>query len=493
MRLSLSMTAIRRLQVGALSLALATVLFAALPLRQAGKVQQPIQAWEKSLAPGLVYRMEYDPNTPRTLNAVRLNPKSPGLQWSTELAGKTINEEGTMKGRLTPTKMAAQSGALVAVNGDFFSYDQGAPIGQLVRSGELVTTAAKARAVFAWGPDDLGIGMAASKVTMALDRGDDVELESVNQPVGANAFALYTPTAGTVQTSRENVSVVLKMPNVLFSPSADLVASFVSSSNDMTKAQVAPGTALLVATGSNMRRLSTLRQGDKVTIHVKTAGFDWAKFDNEIGGGPMLVQGGKVAVDAQEEGFKADFLVRHPRTAIGRTADNDVWIATVDGRQGCSRGATLDEMAGIMVRLGCVDAINLDGGGSTALNLLGLTVGRPSDGVEREVASGILVFGPKPATVSGAIQLNVSGPVSAGGTAQASITLNGKPVDNSDVLWSSRGAAWIDQGGFIHGLVAGKAKILARVFGQPVELGIVVTGPPIADPKKVPAADQMGT
>lgn len=490
MKLSLSLNAIRRIQVGSLSLALATMLFAALPLKQTGKVLQPIQAWEKSLAPGLVYRMEYDPNTPRTMHAVRLNPKSPSLQWSTELAGKTINEAGTTNGRLTPTKMAAQSGAIVAVNGDFFSYDHGAPIGQLVRSGELVSTAARARAVFAWGPDDVGIGMAGSKVTMALDEGEDVELESVNQPIGPNAFALYTSTEGTLQVARENVSVVLKMPNVLFSPNADLLASFVSSSKELTKAQIAPGTAILVATGTNMRRLAALHLGDKVTIHIKTPGFDWSKFDNEIGGGPMLVRDGKIAVDAAEEGFRSDFLVRHPRTAIGRTADNDVWIATVDGRQGCSRGATLDEMAAIMLRLGCTDAINLDGGGSTALNLFGLTVVRPSDGVEREVASGVLVFGPKPPTVSGAIRLNISGPVSAAGTAQASITLDGKPIDNSDILWSSRGAAWIDQGGAIHGLQAGKATILARVFGQPVELGIVVTGPPITDPKKVPAADQ---
>jgi len=470
----------------------AIAFLAVLAIAQTPKPVLPIQAWEKPIAPGLVYRMEFDPNVPRTLNAIRLTPKSPSLRWSTELAGRTINEEGTFKGRLTPTAMAEQAGALAAVNGDFFSYDQGAPIGQLVRSGELVNTAAKPRAIFAWGPEDLGIGMADCKATLALGEGPNVELESINQPVGPNGIALYTPTEGIVQVTRENVAVVLKMPNVLFSPSTDIVASFVSSSGDLAKAKVAPGTALLVATGTNMRRLAALHSGDKVAIHVKTAGFDWEKYDNAIGGGPILVKGGKASVDALEEGFKADFLVRHPRTAIGRTADNDVWIVTVDGRQAYSKGATLDEMAAIMLRLGCVDAINLDGGGSTALNLLGLTVGRPSDGVEREVASGILVFGPPPVSISGAIKLNLSGSIAAGGTAQASITLNGKPVDNVDVLWSSRGAAWIDQGGLMHGIRAGKARVLARVFGQPVEMAVTVTGPPDADPSKVPAADRNG-
>ena len=58
---------------------------------------------------------------------------------------------------------------------------------------------------------------------------------------------------------------------------------------------------------------------------------------------------------------------RDPRTALGYTADNIVWILAVDGRHKGTEGMTYMEMATIFKALGCVDAVNLDGGGSTQM------------------------------------------------------------------------------------------------------------------------------
>ena len=70
---------------------------------------------------------------------------------------------------------------------------------------------------------------------------------------------------------------------------------------------------------------------------------------------------------------------------------------TVDGRQpGCSVGMTLAELASLMRELGCSDALNLDGGGSTTLWTRGAVVNRPSDGQERAVADGLLLFSTAP-------------------------------------------------------------------------------------------------
>lgn len=57
----------------------------------------------------------------------------------------------------------------------------------------------------------------------------------------------------------------------------------------------------------------------------------------------------------------------HPRTAVGTdTSGKRVWLVVVDGRQpGVSEGVTCHELAGLMQRLGCSDAVNLDGGGSS--------------------------------------------------------------------------------------------------------------------------------
>ena len=103
--------------------------------------------------------------------------------------------------------------------------------------------------------------------------------------------------------------------------------------------------------------------------------------------GPMLVAGGRIAFDgtADHEGFSAasgqfdsDITEgRHPRAAIG-VSDRDLYLVTCDGRRsGVDAGLMLGELAEFMLALGCVDAMNLDGGGSTTLVHRGHLLNRP--------------------------------------------------------------------------------------------------------------------
>jgi hypothetical protein len=86
---------------------------------------------------------------------------------------------------------------------------------------------------------------------------------------------------------------------------------------------------------------------------------------------------------------------RQPRTAIGWSAER-VWLVTVDGRQpDWSNGLTLIEMAQLLRWLGATDALNLDGGGSTAMIDHGRLANRPSDGGERLVATGLVILPPE--------------------------------------------------------------------------------------------------
>ena len=92
---------------------------------------------------------------------------------------------------------------------------------------------------------------------------------------------------------------------------------------------------------------------------------------------------------------------RHPRTAVGRKADGTVVLLVVDGRAAESAGMSIPELQHTMGWLGCVDAINLDGGGSSAMYISGQpydgVVSYPSDNKkwdhagEREVANALLV------------------------------------------------------------------------------------------------------
>ena len=70
---------------------------------------------------------------------------------------------------------------------------------------------------------------------------------------------------------------------------------------------------------------------------------------------------------------------RNPRTAIGYTKDNDLILLTADGREGSSVGLTLNELAYFMKSLGCVNAINLDGGSSTVMYVNGTIVNKPQN------------------------------------------------------------------------------------------------------------------
>ncbi len=115
-----------------------------------------------------------------------------------------------------------------------------------------------------------------------------------------------------------------------------------------------------------------------------------------VGAGPMLVVDGAVRVTTDEEIFFGSAIPRtHPRTAVGRTADGDLILLVVDGRQPASRGVDLVELATIMRDLGAERALNLDGGGSSALVVRGRLLNRPlGDTTQREVVSALVTYCP---------------------------------------------------------------------------------------------------
>jgi hypothetical protein len=122
------------------------------------------------------------------------------------------------------------------------------------------------------------------------------------------------------------------------------------------------------------------------------ANADWAKVINAIGGGPQLAKAGAIAITDVEEELTS-LAARNPRTALGwRASDRRLWLVVVDGRQtGWSAGMTFTELAGLMLDLGAQEAMNYDGGGSSAMWVGGTLKNRPSDGSERAVASAWLV------------------------------------------------------------------------------------------------------
>lgn len=103
-----------------------------------------------------------------------------------------------------------------------------------------------------------------------------------------------------------------------------------------------------------------------------------------IGGGPPMVRDGKVIE-------RDDSRARHPRAAVGWN-DDYFFLVEVDGRQrGVSVGMNVRELAEHMVRLGCTEALNLDGGGSATCWVYGQVMNNPSQGDERGMGNALVV------------------------------------------------------------------------------------------------------
>jgi len=118
---------------------------------------------------------------------------------------------------------------------------------------------------------------------------------------------------------------------------------------------------------------------------------------NAIGAGPVLIKDGKLVNSWDNELFQqeTDVMVKVPcpRTAIGVTADKHLVLFVCEGREVTPGivGFTTEEVAKILLSFGCVEALNLDGGGSTCMLVNGIETIKPSDGAERAVGNCVYI------------------------------------------------------------------------------------------------------
>ena len=119
------------------------------------------------------------------------------------------------------------------------------------------------------------------------------------------------------------------------------------------------------------------------------------KMKTAVGGGPVLLQNGELRITNEEEMKFAGKAIndKHPRTVIGYTADGRLIIMVIEGRYpGRAEGATLRQEAILMKDLGCVEAMNLDGGGSSCMLINGKETIKPSEkGEERAVPAVFII------------------------------------------------------------------------------------------------------
>ncbi len=292
----------------------------------------------------------------------------------------------------TTSSICARHDCVVAVNGDFWD-PGGLPVGAMVAAGELITTPSIDHIAFSIGPGgrvEIGHGFDWRVAVSALD-GHALALDAVNRPGVDDGVVLYSSRWGPTTRSGPDA---LEVPLELFLPASPVLpagatAVRVGPVHDGGDAPIAPGSVVLSGRGRGAAEVAALAAhsqlpllGGAATLHVDAGGVAAA-----IGGSPQLLAGGEVAFPVGN--LDSFTRRRHARTMVGVSGSGEVLLVTVDAGAGWE-GLTLAEAAGLMADLGAVDAVNLDGGGSTTFAVGGEVRNQPPLG-ERPVASALVL------------------------------------------------------------------------------------------------------
>lgn len=403
---------------------------------------------------------------PNLVHALIVDTKAPGLRLKADLGGGTV--EGPEGSRESVQRQVARTGALAGINADFFSFSNGDPLGLHIHRGELISEVARGRVAFGIRKDGSHvIGIPVFRGSVASPDGSEFTLGGFNRAPGDNELVALSPMYGVGKMIQPQTTALLQLIGDRIPVSGKVDARVVSLS-DSLDVRVPGKHILLLGRGAASAWLKEhAREGIELRVLTSLTenNTSWADVEEAVAGGPYLLKDGKVYIDYETSGHGASFsTARHPRTAVGVTADKKVVLAVVDGRQLLSRGVSLPELAAVMKDLGATDAINLDGGGSSALSLRGLVLNSPSDGTVRRVSNALLVFNDAaPVTEKASSTAMAPGAVVVAG--ENPITLMGSEADlarSSRWIWGTDdGKAFVDQGGKVYGYKAGAAKVIA--------------------------------
>ena len=298
---------------------------------------------------------KYYDGRPVKINVVEINSKiAKDYEILPVLASENLNS------RKTISNIAEKSNAIVALNGTYFKPQTGVPLGTLMINEKMYTGPIYDRVAI--GIFDNGYDVARIQLNSSIKSGDiKVKIDNINQPRMLSTYVLaYTSDWGSTAPQTPKYGLQFAVEN-----------------NKITKISTSalniPQNGYVIAGPVSL--LNKFKVGDKVDLQISTIP-EWKNVRHIISGGPYLVKNNEVFVDMTAQKLAA-IGGKNPRSAIGYTAENNLILVSVDGREGSSVGMTLMQLGNFMKSIGCVNAINLDGGGSTVMYVNGKVVNNP--------------------------------------------------------------------------------------------------------------------
>lgn len=340
---------------------------------------------------GFFYFRDSQPDVPWSIHVVKVARGHADLGLTTTLGKGSVIGMSVVSQQIQ--MMPSGSGRpLAAVNGDFWERGggyPGRPRDLQIRQGELITEPSGHAVMWFDQAGNPCMTNIQSRFRVVWPDGSSLPIR-LNKDRRDDEVVLYTSVIGkSTRTRPGGTELILEgTTNGLWLPLriGRTYPARVRAVNDQGNSSVDRDTMVLSIGRKLKSKVPQIESGVTQIQLVTESEPNLEGTEVAIGGGPTLVRDGK----AME--WNSLLQIRHPRAAVGWN-DEYIYLVEVDGRQSrLSVGMTLRELAEYMVKLGCKEAMNLDGGGSATLWVLGTVVNSPSEGQERPAANALVVI-----------------------------------------------------------------------------------------------------
>ncbi|MHC5772897.1 phosphodiester glycosidase family protein [Nostoc sp.] len=343
----------------------------------------PLEERDITWAPGLRWRQHYVNLGTNRFPVVWLevNPRKFGLTLKPIWA----SADG-LAGTAALIQTAQRYLAVAGINGGYFNRNNRLPLGAIRRDSQWLSGPILNRGAIAW--NDSGqfyFGRLTLEETLITANDQRLPILFLNSGYVQSGIARYTPAWGSTYTPLTDNEIILVVEK-------DQITEQLPEGKVGGIAVPIPQDGYVLTLRANAASAaSQLPIGSAVRISSATAPADFSRYPYIIGAGPLLVQNRQIVLDAKAEKFSNAFIAEKAiRSGICTTATGTLMITAIHNRAG-GYGPNLAEHAQLMQLMGCVDALNLDGGSSTSLYLGGQLLNR-SPSTAARVHNGIGIF-----------------------------------------------------------------------------------------------------
>jgi phosphodiester glycosidase len=337
---------------------------------------------------GLTYFHDTVPKVPWSMHVVKVSRANKDLELHSMIGNGNTFAMATVSDQVKQLP-AAWGKPVAAVNGDLYNIHQdypGDPEGLQIMHGELVSGPSTNHVCF-WidAEGNPHRNDVRSRFQLTWPNGSTTPF-GLNEVRSDDSAVIYTAVVGSTTRAQGGLECVLEREGTGVWLPLQVGQTYTARVRQTSTAGNSPlsrDTIVLSLGPALLASIPKVEIGAVLKLSTATSP-ELSGIRTAIGGSPTLVRNGKAA---EWPGVR----LRHPRTAIGWNQDY-YFLVEVDGRQlRLSAGMTLPELADYMVKLGCEEAMNLDGGGSATCWLYGNVVNSPSQGRERVAANGLVV------------------------------------------------------------------------------------------------------